>query len=153
MNERQRRFVDHFLTHGIAERAAVEAGYSERRAKVTGSELLKRPDVAAAIRKAQDDRAERLGISADWVVQQAVEIVEQARRGVVRTNRGEVVYDDEGQVVMDPQLAAAVSSLNTLAKVLGLGQPQRVEHDHSGEVVYTLRVDQRPPALEIGEAE
>lgn len=154
VNEKHRRFVDSYLTHGVAERAAIEAGYSEVRARRTGSDLLRNPAIASAIRKAQDERAERMGITADWIVERARETFEKAFAGAPKFNRGEALrHPETGELVMEWSPSGAVSSLNTLAKVLGIGQPQRVEHDHSGEVVYTLRVDQRPAAFEIGEAE
>jgi phage terminase small subunit len=158
MQEKHRKFVDSYLMHGNGERAALEAGYSEVRARRTGSELLRNPGVAAAIRKAQVERSERMGVDADWIVQQTVEVIEQARLGVPKVNRGEVVRmpgegGELGEVVYEPQLSAAVSGLNTLVKVLGIGAPERREVEHTGEVIYTLRVDQRPAALEIGETE
>ena len=50
LTERQRRFVDAYLVSKNASRAACEAGYSPGRATTTGSELLRRAPVAAALR-------------------------------------------------------------------------------------------------------
>jgi phage terminase small subunit len=50
LTERQRRFVDAYLVSKNASRAACEAGYSPARATTTGSELLRRAPVAAALR-------------------------------------------------------------------------------------------------------
>lgn len=49
LNYRQRAFVAHYLTTLNAAEAARRAGYSERRAKQTGSELLADSEVRAAI--------------------------------------------------------------------------------------------------------
>lgn len=55
-------FVAAYLVEPNAKRAAIAAGYSERRAEVTGSELLKRPDILTALRVSNrkiTDKAER----------------------------------------------------------------------------------------------
>ena len=49
VNHKQRAFVAHYLATLNAAEAARRAGYSERRAKQTGSELLANPGVRAAI--------------------------------------------------------------------------------------------------------
>ncbi len=151
VKEKHRRFVDEFLTHGNATAAAEAAGYAAGRARRTGSDLLRRPDVAEAIRQGQEERAERLGVEADQVVREALEIVAQARQGTPKVHRGEVVTLD-GEPVFDPQLSAAVSALSLVTRVLGFGAPQRVEHEHAGEVVYTLHIPRphadEPPAIE-----
>lgn len=50
LTERQRRFVDAYLVSRNAAQAAREAGYSPARATTTGSELLRRAPVVAALR-------------------------------------------------------------------------------------------------------
>ena len=50
LTERQRRFVDAYLVSRNAAQAARDAGYSPARAAMSGSEQLKKPHVAAALR-------------------------------------------------------------------------------------------------------
>ncbi len=50
LTERQRRFVDAYLLTRNARQAARDAGYSAARAGMTGSELLKKPNILAALR-------------------------------------------------------------------------------------------------------
>jgi len=50
LTARQRRFVDAYLVSKNASRAACEAGYSPKRSATTGSELLRRAPVIAALR-------------------------------------------------------------------------------------------------------
>ena len=50
LTERQRRFVDAYLLSRNARQAARDAGYSPARAGMTGSDLLKRPHIVAALR-------------------------------------------------------------------------------------------------------
>ncbi len=49
LNHRQQAFIYHYLSCWQGAEAARRAGYSERRAKQTASELLKDPGVAAAV--------------------------------------------------------------------------------------------------------
>lgn len=57
MNDRQRRFAEAFATCGNAAQAAREAGYSERTARSQGQRLLTNVDIAAHIRRLQDEAA------------------------------------------------------------------------------------------------
>lgn len=49
LNPRQLKFALHFASLGDATRAAKLAGYSEKRAAVTGCELSKKPEVLACV--------------------------------------------------------------------------------------------------------
>jgi phage terminase small subunit len=49
LTDRENLFVEEYVSDPNATKAAIAAGYSKRTASVTGSQLLKRPHVAAAI--------------------------------------------------------------------------------------------------------
>lgn len=70
LSDRQHRFVEEYLVDLNARQAAVRAGYTARGARTTGPRLLKDPEIAAAIAKAQADRGRRTGITADRVLQE-----------------------------------------------------------------------------------
>jgi len=53
---------------GNGAKAAEAAGYSSKSAKVRAVRLMNRPRVAAAVKHAQQARAERVGIEADRVL-------------------------------------------------------------------------------------
>ena len=55
---------------GFGKNAAILAGYSLARAKQTAHELLRRPDVAAAVSKGSAEIVERSGMDADWFLAQ-----------------------------------------------------------------------------------
>lgn len=57
MNAREQKFLAHYLQHFIGARAARQAGYSVKRAKVTASELLAREDIKAEIEKVLGEQA------------------------------------------------------------------------------------------------
>ncbi|WP_072391938.1 terminase small subunit [Hyphomicrobium sp. CS1BSMeth3] len=62
------RFVQEFLKDLNGTQAAIRAGYSERTATVQAYELLRHPDVAAAIDAAKIERSREVGVDAAWVL-------------------------------------------------------------------------------------
>lgn len=68
MTPKQEAFVREYLIDLNATQAAIRAGYSERTARQAGFENLTKPDIAEAIAKAQEERAKRTDITADWVL-------------------------------------------------------------------------------------
>ncbi len=74
-------FVDEYLVDLNAAQAAIRAGYSAHTANRIGYELLHRPAVAEAIRKALEVRAERLQLSSEDVLRSIVDIRGKAVTG------------------------------------------------------------------------
>ncbi len=68
LKPKQQRFVQEYLIDLNATAAARRAGYSESTAEVIGYENLRKPQIAAAISAAQQERAERTGVTADEVI-------------------------------------------------------------------------------------
>lgn len=68
--DRRAAFVREYLVNLNATQAATRAGYSARSAHVTGARLLKDPNVAAAIQAGMDQRAQRVGMTADDVLRE-----------------------------------------------------------------------------------
>jgi phage terminase small subunit len=70
LTKRKILFVAEYLADpkANATQAAIRAGFSAARAKVTGSELLKDPEVKAAIEHKRNKRLEKLEIDADMVL-------------------------------------------------------------------------------------
>jgi phage terminase small subunit len=75
LTPKQQRFVAEYLIDLNATQAAVRAGYSKRTAHVIGAENLTKPDIALAIREAQDERAERVKVSQDDVLRELLIIL------------------------------------------------------------------------------
>lgn len=71
-------FVREYLIDLNATGAAERAGYGGR-AKQTGYELLRRPRVAVAVQAAIAKRAERVELSAEWVLRELMDNVRDAR--------------------------------------------------------------------------
>jgi len=75
LNKKQVAFVEFYLTHWNATKAAILAGYSERSARSIGSENLTKPDIQAAIQ----ERLAELKMGADEVL---TRLSDQARGSV-----------------------------------------------------------------------
>ena len=101
MNDRQQRFVDAYLIDPNATQAAITAGYSEKTARSQGQRLLTNADVAAALDKAKQKRAERTQITADAVLER-------------------LWLEAHGQDVPDHSQSGRVKALDLLAKHLKL---------------------------------
>jgi phage terminase small subunit len=59
------RFVTEYLIDLNATKAAIRAGYSAKSAASIGEENLRKPEIAAAIKAAQSERAENNGMTVD----------------------------------------------------------------------------------------
>lgn len=68
LTNKQAAFVREYLIDLNATQAAIRAGYSKKTAGVIGDENLKKPDIANAIRKATQKRAEKTEITAERVL-------------------------------------------------------------------------------------
>lgn len=69
MTPKQAAFVAEYLIDLNATQAAIRAGYSAKTAEKIGSENIRKPEVAAAIAAAQQERSQRTKVDADWVLQ------------------------------------------------------------------------------------
>ncbi len=74
MTRRQKLFVKEYLIDLNATQAAIRAGYSKKTAGRTGYENLKKPEIAKAIQKAMNDRAEKLDISDERILKEIAEM-------------------------------------------------------------------------------
>lgn len=68
MTPKQQRFVDEYLLDLNATQAAIRAGYSANGADVQGHRLLGNAKIAEAIARAQQERSDRVGVTADRVL-------------------------------------------------------------------------------------
>lgn len=68
MTPKQEAFVREYLKDLNATQAAIRAGYSERTANEQGARLLANVSVRSAIAAAQQKRAEKAEIDAEWVL-------------------------------------------------------------------------------------
>lgn len=74
LTTKQRLFVFEYLIDLNATKAAERAGYSRKTARSIGQENLTKPDILAEIAEQQSRRLQRLGITADAVLEEIAKI-------------------------------------------------------------------------------
>jgi len=74
LTNKQQRFVDEYLIDLNATQAAIRAGYSEKTARQTGAQNLSKPVIADAIQNRMQERSEKTGIDAKYVLDRLHEI-------------------------------------------------------------------------------
>lgn len=67
LNDKQAAFVREYLVDFNATQAAIRAGYSKRTAGSQAHDLLKKPEICAALKAGQDRLAEKTETDAEWV--------------------------------------------------------------------------------------
>lgn len=91
---RQELFCREYLVDLNAKQAAIRAGYSVKSAEVLGYQLLQKPLVRSAIAELQEKRAEKIDVTAEYVLKTIVETME-------RCKQAEPVVDKSGVHVFD----------------------------------------------------
>jgi len=86
LSARAAAFVREYLIDLNGAAAAIRAGYAERSARSTASSLLKQPAVTAAIAAAQQERARRVDVSANRVIEELGKIAFANIRDFVRVD-------------------------------------------------------------------
>lgn len=109
LTPKQAVFVQEYLTDYNATQAAIRAGYSERSAQEIGSENLSKPLIAKAIEQAQAERAERLGITADRVINELAKLAFSNMEDYIKKDGNGLASIDLSTV--DRGQAAAISEL------------------------------------------
>jgi phage terminase small subunit len=135
LTPKQQAFVAEYLCDLNATQAAIRAGYSAKTADRIGPELLGKTCVREAIAEAKAARAERVEITADYVLRNLTEVVERClQRAPVMTMVGGAAMqeiDKQGRHVWKFDAKGANGALNLLGQHLGL-YTKKLEH--SGEV-------------------
>ncbi len=147
LTPKQQRFIDEYLTDLNATQAAIRAGYSKKTAAQVGFENLRKPQIAAAVSRAKQERSEATKIDAEWVLKQAVEVHRRAMSDVqpIRNpNTGKQTFDDEGNALFKFNAAAANRSLEIIGKHVDVGCfKDRVEHSGELDLAERIRQGQR----------
>ena len=89
LTQRQKIFVRNIASGMSQTKAAMEAGYSSRRASVTGSELIKMESVKYALEDTRKSIEEELDISPFWCAKRYIKLAETAENnGEIQIARG-----------------------------------------------------------------
>jgi phage terminase small subunit len=68
MNPKQQRFCEEYIVDLNATQAAIRAGYSARTASSIAEKLLRKAEIQTEIQRLQNERSQRLAITADEVL-------------------------------------------------------------------------------------
>lgn len=123
LNERQARFVHEYVLHLNATKAAKLAGYSEATAYSQGHDLLRKPEIAAAVAQARKERFDRLKMDADEVMAELAAVARGNVEDFTRlTENGEPFID---MSEMTREQKAALASVETHDYLDGRGDDAR----------------------------
>lgn len=153
-NPRHRRFVEEYLIDLNATAAAKRAGYSPRSASCTGYNLINRPEIVAAVAKAQAERAKRTQVTADKVVTELAKVafgdprrlLSWGPKGVELRESSElseaeaalvsevsVTHSSTGAGAKRVKLRCKLTALNALGKHLGVFNGRRAPPELAGD--------------------
>lgn len=104
LTPKQQMFVKEYLVSLNATQSAIKAGYSPKTACEQSSRLLANVKIQEAIQKGNDKRAEKLDISAEWVLNNLKTVAERCmqaepvmvREGNEWVESGEFRFDSSG---------------------------------------------------------
>ena len=112
MNERQQRFVERYLLHLNASKAALEIGCKPCSARASGWKYRHHPKVAAAIEARMAERAQRLRVSAERVVEELARLAFSDIGNIAQWGTGSLTLKPNDDVAIDDRVAIAELSLD-----------------------------------------
>lgn len=126
LTPKQEAFVREYLVDLNASQAALRAGYSAKTAPKIGFENLQKPEIAQAIAKAQQKRAERTEITQDRVLSEIAKIAFGDARDVMKWGPDGVILRSSDELT-DAQ-AAQVAEVSETTSATG-GSLKLKKHD------------------------
>jgi phage terminase small subunit len=140
LSEKHELFVMAYLKNLNATEAAIEAGYSEKSARVQGSRLLTNADIRARIDELLERRKEKMELDADFVIGRLLEISEMCMRAkpVMKWDYEERQLVETGEYTFDS--SGANKAMELIGKHMGMFK-EKIEH--SGGVTHEHKHDLR----------
>lgn len=130
LNAKQKAFVSEYIIDMNGAQAAIRAGYSFNSAAVIATELLKKPNVAAAVARSKAQRAARVGMTQDSVLHE-MSLLSHARID-------HYVVSDKGEVTLAPGAPE-----DAMAAVQAIKKRTTVKEDAEGNITITYDVELR----------
>lgn len=139
LTPKQERFCQEYVIDHNGTQAAIRAGYSEDTAGSQAYDLLQKPEISARVKELDQTAAEKLGLTAEWVLSNLKTVVEKANQAVEvqkfdpttrqMVGTGEYVFDSKG----------ANRALELIGKHLGI-LTDKVDHTTGGKPLPVLPV-------------
>lgn len=115
LTAKQDAFCREYIVDLNATRAAIRAGYSEDSARQSGYMNMKEYEVLERISELMEERNQSIGVSAEYVLTQAVKLHERCMQEIepYTDRKGNHIHDDKGNplYVFDSKGAAAALKL------------------------------------------
>lgn len=106
LNPKQARFVEEYLIDLNATQAGIRAGYSQDSAYSQAHELLKKPEIAEAIQKAQKARSERTQVSQDEIINELKGLAFSRLKDFAEWDEGGIRYKPSEEIENDAGIEA-----------------------------------------------
>ncbi len=131
LTKKQELFCIEYLVDLNATQAAIRAGYSEKTAQAIGAENLTKPLMAEEITKLFKERASKVKVNADWVLDQAVKLHNRCMQTEpVLDRNGEHIKDEDGNSLYKFEHAGASKSLELIGKHIDIQAfKEKVQND------------------------
>lgn len=132
LTAKQEMFIQEYLVDLNATQAAIRAGYSKNTATAIGHENLTKPYIRTRIEELQGMRAEKLELSADWVLQRLIAISDRCMKAtpVMEWDREEKEMVPTGEYMFDSQ--GANKAIEMVGRHLGMFKDNM---NHTGNMV------------------
>lgn len=113
LTPKEKKFVEKYLLHLNASKAAEESGYSKKTCGQIGYQLLQRSSIQRAIQEAMERRAKRTEITADKVLKELARIAFSDISDYVTFEDGAVIIRDSSELTEDQTRCIAEVSDST----------------------------------------
>ncbi len=124
LTEKQKLFVQNFLISFNATQSAIDAGYSKKTAYSIGCENLKKPDIVAYLKKAQEKTSKKLEVTRESQIAELEQI-----KSLALTPSGEY-----GNL----ELKTVISAIQEQNKMLGFLAPEKRSVDVTTNTVVSF---------------
>ncbi len=145
MTPKQDRFAREYMVDHNATKAAIRAGYAVKTANVKGSQLLAKVEVKQLVAKLTGELNDDLGVTAREAMTMAMHLWKVSIEEQPKIWKGKPVtwiteYNEVKTVSEIRSPAGASKALELIFRKAGL-DVARTTVEHSGDVVYTLKLD------------
>ena len=124
LTAKQKRFIEEYLIDLNATQAAIRAGYSKKTAAAVGAENLRKPHIAAEIKRRMAERQKRTEVTQDRVVKELARLAFANAADFVTVEKREVDAGDGAIITVDCATVKHTSELTVdqQAAIAGIKQ-------------------------------